>query len=152
MKNNRVFRYIDKKYMTARYPTHNNIDKYKVFVPEANGSGAIGEVLSTPLIGTPFMSATPTFISIGCFDTEIEAQNLLKYIKTKLVRTLLGILKKTQHTPPSMWAYIPIQDFTNESDVDWSLSISEIDQMLYKKYGLLQEEINFIETHVTAMS
>lgn len=148
----RVVRYINKKYMTPRYPQSNNINKYKVFVPEANGCGAIGDVLSTPLIGTPLMSATPTFISIGAFDTKAEAEALLKYIKTKFTRTLLGLLKKTQHNPPPLWAYIPLQDFTEQSDVDWSQSIADIDQQLYKKYGLSQEEIDFIETHVKEMT
>lgn len=90
----RDYRFVEQRYMVARYPHRNNIESYKVFVPESNGSGAIGEVLSTPLIGTPLMSATPTFISIGNFDNQDEAEHLLKYIKTKLVRTLLGILKK----------------------------------------------------------
>lgn len=152
----RVFRFIEKRYMIARYPNHNNIESYKVFVPESNGSGAIGEVLSTPLIGTPLigtplMSSTPTFISIGNFNNQDEAEHLLKYIKTKLVRTLLGILKKTQHNPVSTWAYVPLQDFTDKSDIDWSKSVHEIDLQLYKKYGLDANEINFIETHVKPM-
>lgn len=147
----RVYRWIDKKYMTARYPKTNNIEKYKVFVPESNGSGAIGEVLSTPLIGTPLMSATPTFISIGIFDTELEAQNLLVYIKTKFARALLGILKITQHNPKSTWAKVPLQDFTPNSDIDWTKSIPEIDQQLYAKYKLDEKEISFIEAKVKAM-
>lgn len=148
----RAIRYINQKYMSPRYPDHNNICKYKVFVPKANGSGAIGEVLSTPLIGTPLMSATPTFISIGNFDTEYEAESLLKYIKTRFARVLLGLLKKTQDNPPSVWAYIPIQNFTANSDIDWSQSISDIDKQLYKKYNLSKEEIDFIETHVKEMT
>ena len=147
----RVYRWIEKKYMTSRYSEANNIEKYKIFVPKANGSGAIGEVLSTPLIGTPLMSATPTFISIGAFDTELEAQNLMKYIKTKLARALLGILKITQDNPPFKWAHIPLQDFTSNSDIDWTKPIPEIDQQLYTKYGLSQDEIDFIEEKVKAM-
>ena len=73
------------------------------------------------------------------------------YIKTKLARTLLGVLKKTQHNASSNWAYIPLQDFTPNSDIDWSKSIPEIDKQLYKKYNLSEEEIAFIETHVKEM-
>lgn len=62
----RTCRWIEKKYMTPRY-ADNNIEKYKVFVPESNGSGALGEVLSTPLVAKPNCSSTPTFISIGSF-------------------------------------------------------------------------------------
>lgn len=46
-----------------------NFNSYKVFVPAANGSGAIGEVLSTPVIGQPVIGHTETFLSIGKFDT-----------------------------------------------------------------------------------
>lgn len=147
----RVYRWIQKKYMSPRYEKTNNIERYKVFVPKANGSGAIGEVLSTPLIGTPFMSATPTFISIGAFDTELEAENLLSYVKTKFARSLLGILKITQDNPPFKWAHVPLQNFTANSDVPWKKSIAEIDQFFYQKYGLDEQEIAFIEEKVKPM-
>jgi len=94
--------------MIARYPEKNNINAYKVLVPESNGSGVLGEVLSSPIVVGPGESSTPTFISIGNFDKKENALNVLKYIKTKLVRTLLGILKKTQHNPATVWAYIPM--------------------------------------------
>lgn len=44
-----------------------------------------------------------------------------------------------------------MQNFTNESDIDWSYSISEIDQQLYKKYNLSDNEITFIEENVKIM-
>jgi len=147
----RIWKWINKRYMNLRYANSNNIDKYKVFVPKANGSGSLGEILSTPVIAGPLESATPTFISIGAFDNEIEAVNTLKYLKTKLLRCLLSILKITQDNPPLKWSFIPIQDFSNKSDIDWSKSISEIDQQLYKKYGLSKEEIAFIEKKVQPM-
>ena len=150
-KGKRTYKWIKKGYMVARYPSRNNIDKYKVLFPEATGNGILGETISTPVILGPMESATPTFISIGQFDTRAEAEAALKYIKTKLVRTLLGILKKTQHTAPSNWAYVPIQDFTSKSDIDWNLSVSEIDRQLYKKYELSKDEIDFIEKTVKEM-
>lgn len=64
---------------------------------------------------------------------------------------MLGTLKVTQHNPKNTWKNVPLQDFTNKSDIDWSKSISEIDQQLYKKYGLDKKEIDFIETHVKEM-
>ena len=146
----RVFRWIEKKYMTARY-SENNIEKYKVLLPESNGAGILGEVLSTPIVAKPNTSSTPTFISIGAFETYQEAENLLKYIKTKIVRALLGLCKKTQHNPASTWAYVPLQDFTSNSDIDWSKSVAEIDQQLYAKYGLSAEEIAFIESMIKPM-
>ena len=147
----RVNRWIEIKYMSPRYPSNNNIDKYKILVPESNGSGRFGEILSSPVVVKPFETSTPTFISIGAFETEIEANNLLKYVKTKFTRTLLGILKKTQHNSAPTWAYVPIQNFTENSDIDWSKSVHEIDLQLYKKYGLSDEEIAFIESKVKPM-
>jgi len=147
----REWRYIERTYMSPRYPQKNNIDKYKVFVPESNGGGFLGEVLTNPIIGYPGDSSSTTFISIGAFDSEEEARNCLSYVKTKLVRCLLGILKTTQHNPPSVWAYIPLQNFTVISDIDWSQSVADIDKQLYKKYKLSDEEIDFIESAIKPM-
>lgn len=143
----RTIHFMKRKYVD--YP--NNLSKWKVFVPKSNGSGALGEVLSTPLIGKPLIGHTQTFMSIGCFDTEQEAQNLLKYIKSKFARTMLGVLKVTQDNPPKTWKYVPLQDFTSSSDIDWTKSVHEIDLQLYDKYGLTAEERNFIETNVKEM-
>ena len=75
----------------------------------------------------------------------------MKYIKTKFARTLLGILKITQDNKRNTWRFVPLQDFTVDSDIDWSQSIEDIDRQLYRKYGLSQEEIEFIESKVRAM-
>lgn len=64
---------------------------------------------------------------------------------------MLGILKVTQNGKKETWKYVPLQNFTPNSDIDWSKSIPEIDKQLYAKYGLSQEEIGFIETHVKEM-
>ena len=147
-KNKRTWKYIAAKYVDM---SHENINTWKVFVPRANGSGALGEVLSTPLIGQPLIGHTQSFISIGSFSTEQEAEACLKYIKSKFARVLLGVLKVTQDNDRGVWKYVPLQDFTSMSDIDWSQSISDIDKQLYAKYGLDEEEINFIETHVKEM-
>ena len=141
------------KYISSRYiEKHPNLDKWKVFVPKANGSGALGEVLSTPLIGQPMIGHTQSFISIGALSSGKEAEALLKYIKSKFARAMLGILKITQDNPASKWKFVPLQDFTSSSDIDWSKPIPDIDQQLYAKYGLDETEIEFIETHVKEMS
>ena len=126
--------------------------KYKVFIPKANGSGALGEVLSTPLIGEPLIGATETFLSIGSFDTREEAEHCLKYVQSKFARVMLGILKITQDNTKEKWNYVPLQDFTSSSDIDWSKSVHEIDLQLYRKYGLDEKEIHFIESHVKEMA
>ena len=152
IKNRRKWRYINSEYIEE----HPNLRKFKVMLPGSNGSGAIGEVLSTPLVGEPLVGEplvghTQTFISFGAFDNREEAENLLKYIKTKFARTMLGTLKITQSNKKDTWRNVPLQNFTSNSDIDWSQSIAQIDQQLYKKYGLSEKEIAFIEEKVRAM-
>ncbi len=144
----RVYRWVDSRYIDVP----DNFNSYKVFLPKSNGSGALGEVLSTPVIGQPMIGHTQTFISIGRFDDEKVAQNCLKYIKSKYARVMLGVLKITQDNPPEKWKYVPLQDFTSNSDIDWSQSIADIDRQLYAKYGLDDDEIAFIESHVKEMN
>lgn len=149
LKNKRVWRYFPVKYLELSHP---NFEKYKVLVPRANGSGAIGEVLSTPIIGEPLIGYTQSFIGIGSFDTEYEATAAMKYVKSKFARCLLGILKITQDNDREVWRCIPLQNFTPSSDIDWSAPIADIDRQLYRKYGLTEEEISFIETKVKEMA
>jgi len=153
LNNKRVYKWARMDYQTVP----DSFYRYKVFIPKANGSGAIGEVLSTPLVGEPLVGeplvgATETFLSIGSFKTKVEAENCLKYVKTKFARVMLGILKITQDNTRDKWKYVPLQDFTSSSDIDWTASIPDIDKQLYKKYNLDEKEINFIETHVKEMN
>src|SRR5690606_13597278 len=128
------------------------LHKYKVILPATNGTGEFGETLSTPFVANPLMGYTQTFISFGSFDSKTEAENTLKYLKTKFLRAMLGTMKVTQHNQTrEVWKNVPMQDFTNKSDIDWSKSISEIDQQLYKKYNLSESEIDFIESKVKEM-
>lgn len=143
----RVYRWIRQDYFGGP----ESLKKYKVALPKSNGSGVLGEVLSSPLVLEPQVGATYTFITIGSYDTDAEAQACLKYVKTKFARTLLGVLKVTQHNPASAWKYVPLQDFSSDSDIDWTKPIPEIDQQLYAKYGLDTDEIAFIEAKVKYM-
>ena len=146
--NTRSWKYIQRKYVT----NVSNLDKYKAFFPKATGTGQFGELLPEAIIGNPGDGATVTYLSIGGFDTLNETNNCVKYTKTKFSRTLLSVLKVTQDNTPNKWTYVPLQDFTPASDIDWSKSIPEIDQQLYAKYGLDEDEIAFIESHVKEMS
>ncbi len=143
----RYYKWIQKDYLEP----HANLDYYKIIIPKANGSGAIGEVLSTPLIGEPLIGHTQTFISIGAFNTLFEANAAFKYIKSKFARALLGTLKVTQDNKKGVWLNVPLQDFTANSDIDWSKSIPEIDKQLYAKYSLDESEIAFIESMIKPM-
>lgn len=148
IKNQRVYRWFRKDYIQQV----DNINKYKVLVPKANGSGTLGETLSTPLIAPPLTGFTETYISIGECEKKEEAEACLKYIKTKFARIMLGVLKVTQNNAKPAWFFVPYQDFSSNSDIDWSKSIHEIDLQLYSKYGLSQEEIDFIETNAKEMN
>ena len=145
LKMKRMYKWIRRDYVTAPAP----LEKFKVLLPKSNGSGALGEVLSTPLVGSPLVGCTQTFISVGAFDTRAEAEACMAYIKSKFARALLGILKVTQHNPPATWSKVPLEDFTSGGDIDWHGSV---DAQLYDKYKLTAAEIKFIEEHVREMT
>ncbi|MGN0079171.1 MAG: hypothetical protein ACI36T_01355, partial [Eggerthellaceae bacterium] len=145
---NRVCMWIDSRYVSGP----ENFNYYKLLISKASGSGQFGETLPAAILSEPGTGHTQSFISIGSFGTKEEARNLERYIKGKFSRSLLGVLKVTQDITPTKWKYVPLQDFTSSSDIDWTQSISDIDKQLYAKYGLSDEEIEFIETHVKEMN
>lgn len=145
--NHRVSKFIKSSYIIV----NPYLSSYNVALPKSNGTGQFGECLSSPFILGPNEGVTDTFISIGLLRTKEEALNLLKYVKTKFLRAMLGVKKITQDNPRSAWKYVPLQDFTSSSDIDWSQSVADIDKQLYKKYNLTDEEIDFIEKNVKEM-
>lgn len=118
------------------------IKKHKVLAPKAQGDGgktAIDEI--KPLYAEPNSVCTQTYIVIATFDSEQEAQNLISYIRTKLFRFLVSLKKVTQDATKKVYALVPLQDFSQQ----WS------DELLYKKYGLSDEEIAYIESRIKGM-
>lgn len=152
--NTRTYKWLKKKYLKRP----DNFDSYKVVIAKADGAaGQIGkpipaQICGRPIIGLPSDSQTASFISIGNFKELNEAESCKKYIQTKFARALLGVLKVTQSLTKDVWAYVPLQDFTPSSDIDWSKSIAEIDEQLFDKYGLDEQERNFIRTKVKEMA
>ena len=144
----RVYKWIRRDYINAP----DLLDKYKIFSPEADGSGEFGEKLTDPLVVGKGIGATQTFITIGAFDTRAEVEACLKFIKCKFARAMRNILKVTQHNPPATWAKVPLQDFSSAIDIDWREDISDIDAQLYRKYGLSASEVEFIERHVKELT
>ena len=94
------------------------------------------------MIGHPGELCTETFLQVGPFESETEANNALKYMETKLFKLLVGINKTTQHATKKVYNFVPMQDFTEASDINWKKSVSE---QLYEKYNLTSEEQEFIE-------
>ena len=149
----REWRYIQRKYVDE---SQENLMSYKVIMSVSNGAaGNIGDtpvrVIGESVLGNPGDGYTRSFIGIGKFRDKEEAENCRKYLKTKFSRVMIGIMKTTQMLNPDVWKFVPLQDFTPASDIDWSRSIPEIDQQLYRKYGLDETEIAFIESHVKEM-
>ncbi|MDN6457475.1 MAG: Eco57I restriction-modification methylase domain-containing protein [Yaniella sp.] len=148
IKNRREYRWVLARYIQG--PP--SLSAFKVAVAKANGAGRFGEILSTPLVLGPSSGTTQSFITIGNFRSYHEAEGCLRYVKSKFARAMLSVLKTTQDNPARVWKHVPLQDFTNDSDIKWTRPIPEIDQQLYAKYGLNDEEIEFIETRVKPMN
>ena len=124
------------------------IDKWKVMIsyltaehagqPDKNGQF---RVLSTMEILPPKYVCTETYLLAGSFNSENEANNLLNYLKTRFVRFLIGQIAVSQHITKGCFSFTPVQDFSKP----WT------DEELYAKYGLTQEEIDFIESMIKPM-
>lgn len=127
-----------------------DIDKHKVFVPEVGGSGNDSKILGDPEYAAPNSVCTQSYL-YAPFGSEIEAKNFIKYLRSKFLRVLVSAIKITQHATSRVYRYVPMQDFTAGSDIDWSKSIEEIDAQLYAKYNLSDEEIAFIESMIKPM-
>ena len=126
-----------------------SINQYKLFFSKAYMTTST--VPPEIIIGTPKAICTETFLMIGSFKTESEALNCLSYIKSKFFRALLFYNRHSLNISRESFELIPLQDFTSNSDINWDLSTEEIDYQLYKKYGLDETEITFIESMIKTM-
>lgn len=124
------------------------IDKWKVIMSyltydHAGRADKDGKrrIFSTMEVLPPKVVCTETYIVVDTFDSEIEANNLLQYLKTKFVRFLVAQVTTTQHISKANFTLVPIQDFSKA----WT------DAELYEKYGLTDEEIAFIESMIKPM-
>ena len=107
-------------------------------------------VIGLPEFGGKNTICTETFLAVGPFDTEYEAKAVMKYISTCFFRFLVGA-RKLKNMTQETYSFVPMQDFTDKSDIDWSKPIKDIDKQLYKKYGLDKKEIDFIESMIKPM-
>ncbi|MGG5507167.1 MULTISPECIES: Eco57I restriction-modification methylase domain-containing protein [unclassified Myroides] len=147
-------RYIEKKYILKNIDI---ADKWKIFISKGNGGAGLltdnkqVSILGKPYVGKPYSVCTDSLIPIGCFESENEAFALKKYIETKFLRYMVGILKTSQNVLQNVYEFVPIQDFTENSDIDWTKDVSNIDLQLYEKYKLSKEEVQFIEESIKPM-
>lgn len=127
-----------------------DIDKFKMCIPAAGGTGSDSLVLGKPEVLSKRSVCSQTFL-YSAFENEHEATALSLYVKTCFLRILVSAVKIGQHAMNNVYRYVPLQDFTSNSDIDWSKSVAEIDQQLYAKYGLSEEEIAFVESMIKPM-
>ena len=139
-----------KSYETKDERAQKFLGKWKVFVSKADGAaGQLGNpvparIIGKTVLGDPMTICTETFLAIGPFINENEANNVSKYTETKFFRFLVGT-RKLKNMTQDTYSFVPLQNFTETSDIDWNKAISVIDQQLYTKYHLTNEEITFIE-------
>lgn len=145
------FGYIDLQNVVSH---RNWIEKWKVYTPRANNVGTeLNDDNLNTIIGQPNSICTEAYIVIGA-DLELNensANNIRKYFKSKFARFMHGIAKASHDASRTTYRFVPVQDFTSNSDINWSKSIAEIDKQLYKKYGLSEDEINYIESMIKPM-
>ena len=142
----RVFGYIKERMVDKGVES---INQYKLFFSKAYMTTST--VPPEIIVGTPKTICTETFLLIGGFNTKIEAENCLAYIRSKFFRALLFYNRHSLNISRESFELIPIQDFSSESDIDWNLSTEDIDKQLYHKYGLDETEISFIESMIKPM-
>lgn len=142
-------RYITEDKVTKNIELFN---RFKIFVSKSAGAPHTDKrVIGEPYIGVRKTACTDSLIPIGDFDTLEEAENLQKYIKTKFLRFLVSLVKSSQNTTQIVYRFVPMQDFTNQSDIDWTKSIDEIDKQLFDKYDLSDEEREHIKIAIKEM-
>lgn len=143
-------RYIAKEKITKNIEL--SMHRYKVFISKSAGApGKDLKVIGTPYIGKPMSACTDSLIPIGDFATLEEAENLKKYLSSKFLRFIVGILKVSQNVSQNVYQNVPLLDFSINSDIDWSKNISEIDEQLFDKYDLTLEQREHIKNSIKEM-
>ena len=143
--NIKMFAYPKNRYVGYEDIKNNleSVDMFKVFIAKAYGERGNFPylVIGKPFIGQPQTCASETYLQIGPFNSEREANNVISYMNSKFFRFLVLLKKNTQNAAKSVYEFVPMQNFSE----DWN------DDKLYKKYNLSKEEINFIDSKVRPM-
>ena len=130
------------------------IDVWKVFTARANNIGTeLNDDNLVTKLGKPKLICTESYLllGVGLKLNESSAKKVCKYFTTKFARFMHSLAKASQDATAKTYKFVPLQDFSSASDIDWSKSIPEIDKQLYKKYKLSKDEVNFIEKMIKPM-
>lgn len=143
--------FVERKEITVRKEW---IDRYKIFTPRANNIGTeLNDDNLNSFIGEPKTICTESYLVIGA-DLKLDltkSENLRKYLTTKFTRFQHSLAKASQDATSKTYQFVPLQNFTTASDIDWSQSVADIDRQLYAKYGLSEKEVAFIEGMIKGM-
>lgn len=138
----------------SREEIHRNrdwVDRFKILIPKAWGVGNITNDRIKPFVVDKNTCCTETYLVVSPTDSVEILTNICKYMESKFFHTMVFGIKNTQNSMQNDYSLVPLQNFTPSSDIDWSKSVAEIDQQLYAKYGLTNEEITFIESMIKPM-
>ena len=118
-------------------------DEIKVLVSKASPGGDEypHAIFSSPLVAPRNSVSTETYLIVDITASQVEAENLVGYMKTRFFRFLVSLIKTTQNISKGSFAFVPVQDLSRE----WT------DELLYEKYGISDTEIAFIETMIRPM-
>jgi site-specific DNA-methyltransferase (adenine-specific) len=124
----------------------NIIDSWKVLISKGYGEGGESRdyprmIIGKPIVAVPPSACTETYLVVGTCKSKNDAQNMASYLRTKFLRFLLGLIKNTQNISRKVFAFAPMQDFSEP----WT------DEKLYEKYRLSKDEISFIESKIRPM-
>lgn len=131
------------------------ISVWKVYMPYVNNIGTeLNDDNQNTFIGEPNSVCTETFLVAGAELNlnKYECIALSKYLRSKFARFLHSLAKTSHHATAKTYQFVPLQDFSDKSDIDWSKSIAEIDQQLYAKYKFSKDEIDYVESKIKPMA
>ena len=131
------------------------ISVWKVYMPYVNNIGTeLNDDNQNTFIGEPNSVCTETFLVAGAELNlnKYECIALSKYLRSKFARFLHSLAKTSHHATVKTYQFVPLQDFSDKSDIDWSKSIAEIDQQLYAKYKFSKDEIDYVESKIKPMA
>lgn len=133
-----------------------DIDKIKVFIPGAAGSGRDSKVLGKPELAQSHSVCSQSYLYVE-FGTGkdhediVKAKNFIKYLHTKFVRVLVAAVKISQACPNRCYQFVPIQDFSSKGDIDWTKTIDEIDDYLFDKYHFTKDDITYTKETISKL-
>ena len=122
------------------------INSWKVITSMGYGEGGEGRdyprmIIGKPIVTGPPSACTETYIVVGAYETQVEAENLARYLRTRFLRFLVALRKNTQHVTQDRFLFVPSLPMTEE----WT------DEKLYGHFGITTEEVDFIEKIVRPM-